>query len=301
MICALAGVYLVMPFGLIHAYILLRQERLKRLAVINSAQTFSDHMLTAALALSGFGAWAIVLPKILTTPIWLIGVMHGKPWARDRAAGFYPARDILQFSMPILFSEFAVAAREHLDKVLISTLLGLEALGLYYFAFNAGLGLSTALNRALNAALYPFLCADKTSQTRDRFRQTLWMAGTPLAAIYCAQALGAFIYVPFLFGAEWAHAAPFVAILCLGGPARMLLDSIRMYWRANGKTLHELKLSLFFTAGTLVPILIFANSGLMMIAAALVASSSLTSIGIALPVLTDTRFKKAFTLQKRVS
>jgi len=287
MVCILACVYLVMPFGLVHAYMLLRQERMKRLAIVASSQTLADHLLTAILAVSGFGAWSIVLPKLLTTPIWLIGVMHGKPWRRDRNAGFYPVGDILKFSLPVLLSEMTVASREHLDKLLVSTLFGLEALGLYYFAFNAGLGLSTALNRALNAALYPFLCGERspTEPLKERFKRALLTAGLPLAGVYCAQAGAALVYVPILFGTEWRHAAPLVALLCLGGPARLLLDSIRVFWRANGQTSHEFKLSFIFAAGTLLPIPVFGFAGLYTASIASVVGATTASVCLAFPLL----------------
>lgn len=287
MIFALSGVYLVMPFGLVHAYMLIRAERMKRLAVIASSQTLADHLLTAVLALSGFGAWSIVLPKILTTPIWLFGVRHGKPWKRDAHTGYHQVWQILQFSVPVLLSELAVAAREQCDKLLISAFFGLEVLGLYYFAFNAGLGLSTALNRALNAALYPFLCATEKDGTslEARFRRALLLAALPLAGVYCAQAAGALIYVPMLFGTNWTHAAPLVALLCLGGPARLLLDSVRIYWRASGHTAHEFKLSLAFAAGTLLPIPMFAVYGLYAASAASIAGATLAALLLARPHL----------------
>lgn len=286
MISALAGVYLVMPFGLVHAYMLIRAERMKRLALIASSQTLADHLLTAALALAGFGAWSIILPKLLTTPIWLFGVRHGKPWQRDIGAGYEPVSQILKFSGPVLLSELSVAAREHCDKLIVSVFFGLEVLGLYYFAFNAGLGLSTALNRALNAALYPFLCnhAQTGQPLQTRFRRALLVAGLPLAGVYCAQAAGALIYVPILFGADWTHAAPLVALLCLGGPARLLLDSVRVYWRAAGRTAHEFKLSLAFAAGTLAPIPLFSQYGIYTASIASILGATLAAAMLSAPL-----------------
>lgn len=289
MVCALAGVYLAMPFGLVHAYMLLREERMKRMALVASSQTLADHLLTALLALSGFGAWSIVLPKILTTPIWLIGVTYNKPWQRNRSAGTYPVREILHFCVPILLSELAIAAREQLDKVLVSTLFGIEALGLYYFAFNAGLGLSTALNRALTSALYPFLCTARSDECplENKFRRALLLAGLPLTGVYCAQALAALLYVPVLFGADWRHAAPLVALLCLGGPARLLADSVRIYWRSLGHSKRELKVSFVLALGILLPIPLLASAGLIFACIGSVIGGTAASVALTLPILAE--------------
>ncbi|MEL7113468.1 MAG: oligosaccharide flippase family protein, partial [Pseudomonadota bacterium] len=170
-------VFLMMPFGVMHAYCLLRAERMKDLAAISTAQVAADHILTAILAICGFGAWAIVLPKLLTAPIWLMGMLRTQAWTPNPAAGFAPVAGILKFSLPVLGSELMCAFRDQLDKFIVSFTLGIEALGLYYFAFNAGLGVSTALNRAFSNAVYPHLCA--TADRLTAYRKAIVNLGLP--------------------------------------------------------------------------------------------------------------------------
>lgn len=261
MIASLSLVFLIMPFGLVHAYTLIREQRMKRLAIVGSSQAVADHILTAILALGGAGAWAIVLPKLLTTPIWLFGVMYGKPWVRDRSAGTEPFIGLLKFSLPVLGAELLAAVRDQLDKVIVSVFLGVEALGLYYFAFNAGLGVSTALNRAFTNAIYPHLCA---AQDKLRaYRKAILKLGLPLASAYLAQAAAAFFYVPLVFGPAWEHAAILVAFLCLGGPARLFTDGTRMLFRANGNTRLELWVTLGLTGCVLAPFTVAMSFGLI--------------------------------------
>ncbi|MEL6753031.1 MAG: oligosaccharide flippase family protein [Pseudomonadota bacterium] len=243
--------FLIMLFGLLHAYCLQRDERMKHLAAVGSAQAVADHMLTAILALCGFGAWAIVLPKVLTVPIWLLGVRHNSPWMRNTEAGFAPAGALLKFSMPVLGAELLSVFRDQLDKLIVSLVLGIEALGLYYFAFNAGLGASTALNRAFSNAVYPNLCA--AADKLRAFRKAVLGLGLPLSLAYCVQAAAALVYVPVVFGADWAPAAPLVALLCLGGPARLLVDGARMHARAEGRSGQEFRIALGLSASVLAP------------------------------------------------
>lgn len=271
MIGALSGVFLIMPFGLVHAYCLAREQRMKRLAAVGSSQAVADHLLTAILALTGVGAWAIVLPKLLTTPIWLIGVRIGSPWKRVHSVGSASSSEILKFSIPVLGAELLNAFRDQLDKVVVSLTLGVEALGVYYFAFNAGLGVSSALNRAFSNAIYPHLCA--ASNRIVSMKRALVTMGAPLGAVYFVQAGAALLYVPVVFGQDWAHAAPLVAILCLGGPARLLLDGIRMYFRSNGASGRELFLTLGFTTSVLVPFAAASSWGLIVAASVSTASA----------------------------
>lgn len=283
MISALSGVYLVMPFGLMHAYVLLRQQRMKRVAAVASSQTVADHLLTALLAFTGFGAWAIVLPKLLTTPIWLFGMRRGKPWKKNRAAGFEPLANIVRFSVPVLGAELLTACRDQLDKVVVSAAFGIEALGIYYFAFNAGLGVSSALNRAFSTAFYPHLCA--AADKARHFRKAIFGTIAPLGSAYLVQAAAALVYVPIVFGADWTDAAPLVAVLCLGGPARLLFDASRIYCRARGATLRELASSAGFCFAAVAPFALMSEASLMAAATASVAMVSLFSASVAIALV----------------
>ncbi|MEM9669063.1 MAG: oligosaccharide flippase family protein [Pseudomonadota bacterium] len=273
MVASLALVFLIMPFGLLHAYCLQRAERMKHLAVVTSTQAIADHILTAALALAGFGAWAIVLPKVLTAPIWLFGVRYSKPWTREASAGRAPTKTILAFSLPVLGSELLSVCRDQLDKVIVSLTLGIDALGLYYFAFNAGLGVSTSLNRAFSNAVYPHLCAE--ADKLAAYRSAMLRIGTPITLAYIAQAAAALLYVPIIFGADWATAAPLVALICLGGPARLLVDGARMKARAHGHSGSEFLISLGFCLCVLLPFAVFAPQGLFSAATASIVGGSL--------------------------
>lgn len=273
MVAILGGVFLLMPFGVMHAYCLQRAERMKHLAGVATAQVAADHALTAILALCGFGAWAIVLPKLLTAPIWLIGVRRSRAWTQNRTAGFAPVGQIIRFSLPVLGSELMCAFRDQLDKVIVSFTLGVDALGLYYFAFNAGLGVSTALNRAFSNAVYPHLCA--VADRAAAYRRALINLGIPFSCLYILQAAMALYYVPIVFGSTWAAAAPLVAVLCLGGPARLLVDAARMKVRADGQSGRDFQISLGLSASVLAPFVLFASQGLLMIALISVACASL--------------------------
>ena len=80
-------------------------------------------------------------------------------------------------------------------------------------------------------AVYPHLCAAKDRVSA--YRKAILNLGVPFSLLYGLQAAGALIYVPIVFGEAWAPASPLVAILCLGGPARLMVDAARMRARAG--------------------------------------------------------------------
>lgn len=276
MIASLSVVYMIMPFGLVHAYCLLRQERMKHLAVVSSGQAIADHLLTTVLAILGFGAWAIVLPKVLTAPIWLFGVRFSKPWQRTESGGFADHAEIYKFSLPVLGAELVSACRDQLDKVIVSLTLGVEAIGIYYFAYNAGLGVSTALNRAFSNAIYPHLCS--ALDAFEAYKKSLMNLAIPLCSAYVLQSLAALVYVPLVFGEKWSHVSVLVAVLCLGGPARLLMDGWRMMQRSAGRTGIELLGMVGFCTSVLLPFLIMSSKGLLVAAIASALTASFFSI-----------------------
>lgn len=249
MIACLAGVYLFMPAGIVQAALLQREQRMGTIAGVGTAQICIDNGLTALLALLGLGAWAIVLPKLLTAPIWLIGVRNAVAWKRDRSAGGIALGEVWRFAAPVLASEMLVAARFNVDKLLVSTVLGLEALGVYYFAFSAGYGLSLVLTGALAAASFPHFADPSLSRAEliQRFDRALTKLALPICGLIALQALSIHVYVPVLFGQRWEPHTTLVAVLCLSAVTKPGFDLACQLLRATGQPVQELKAGLAFS------------------------------------------------------
>lgn len=249
LIACLSVVFVLMPSGMVQAWLLQREQRMGTIASILAVQIVLDNLLTALLALLEFGAWSIVLPKLLTAPVWLIGTRRAVSWRRDMSAGMTPIREMWLYSAPILASEILVAIRFNIDKLLVASILGLKALGIYYFAFSAGYGLSIVLTGALVAASFPHL-ADPTLSRRQlvaRFDSALSRLVVPMCAVISLQALAIVIYVPILFGAKWEPYIPIVSVLCLSAVTKPCYDLACQLLRAADMTKRELKGSLVFT------------------------------------------------------
>ncbi len=250
LIACLSGVFVLMPPGMVQSWLLQREQRIGTIAAILTVQVGLDNLLTAILAIFGFGAWSIVLPKLLTSPVWLIGVRRAMPWKRNPAAGLLPVKAMWAYSAPILGSEILVAVRLNADKLLVAGILGVETLGIYYFAFSAGYGLSLVLTSALVAASFPHLADPLLTrqQLLQRFDQALSRLAIPICAMITLQALAISYYVPVLFGAKWEPYIPVVAVLCLSAVTKPCFDLSCQLLRAAGMTSHELKGAFVFTA-----------------------------------------------------
>jgi O-antigen/teichoic acid export membrane protein len=286
MIACLALVYLSLPFGQIQAHLIARSNRLHVLAGIAVVQVAADNLLTAALAVAGIGAWAVVLPKLITAPIWVIGMRRAQSWQMDPGAGSAPIGGLLRFAAPVIGSELLVAVRYNLDKVLVGAMLGLEALGIYYFVFNAGLGFSLSLTASLATSVYPHLAevAARREALIARYDGLVRRAVMPVAGIIALQAMLAIFYVPVVFGARWDHVAPLVAVLCASAVAKPLFDSACQLLRAAGAPRIEFYGSAVLTAVSLAALAAGLIAGLTTGIVAMSAAVAAVQIVFALAV-----------------
>lgn len=262
MLAILSLVYLFMPAGLVQIFRAMRLQKMGATARVAALQNGADCILTLILVIVWPSAWAIVLPKLLTAPIWLVLARQTFTWRADPSITPAPISAFKTFGLAILGSEVLVAARLHADKLLVGALLGTEALGLYYFAFNAGLGITQSFVAACNIVLFPHL-AQQTSERREHeFRSSFFMGLAFLLPIVTVQALFAPFYVPIVFGANWAEAAPFLSILSCAALPLYAGSLLGARYRAMGKPFAETILMALATVAALLGLVLGAQSGL---------------------------------------
>lgn len=282
----LAGVFLLMPLGLPHCWLMIRDNRMARVAQIATTQSLADNLMTGALAVAGLGAWAIVLPKLLTVPLWIAGMRLSAgplPDTAARAGEPVPAREVWRFAAPILGSDLLATARVSLDKVIVVAALGVEALGQYWFAVNAGLGLGTALTAALAASLFPVLAAaaGTPAEMLRRFDRALAVNVLPITLVVALQAAVAPVYVPLLFGPQWSHVGWLVAMICASTLTRPAADAAAQLLRAAGLPRHELAGATAVTVAQLGVFALLIGTGLDVAVAALSAVSCALNLAFA--------------------
>ena len=283
MIACLGGVYLMMPMGIIQCCLIQRSSRHGTMAAVGATQAVTDNLLTIGLALAGFGAWAIVLPKLLTCPIWVAGMRRGQVWTPDRSAIAVPQSEIVRFALPVLGAEMVTTLRLQLDKMMVGAMLGIEALGIYYFIFNAGIGLTLALTGVLSNSLYPHFAsvADAPRTLLERLDRSLLTTSLPIAGVVVLQAAMAQVYVPLLFGAQWTAYAWMVGVLCLSASTKLLSDSGSLALRAAGATRFDFAGTLVVTCASLTGLAAGMMFGLAGGVIALAVASGVSQLGFA--------------------
>lgn len=287
LLAILSLVYALMPGGLVQCYLLMREGRAAVTAKISAIQTIADHLLTAVLLLAWPSPWAVILPKLLTAPIWLILTRRARHWLPDPALGTVPYQQLMGFGLSVLATDLLIAIRNQADKLIISAMFGVTALGTYFFAYNAGIGIISSLITAFGTVLYPTLCnaADNASRAK-RMGQAVALGLCLFLPVIALQAGFAVYYVPLVFGDTWSHAAPLVAVLCMAGVPMLASTAATAWRRAEGKPHHDAAAQLVLGIAAIAGLMLGAANGTLESAAfGWVAGQCLVAIPIAYWVL----------------
>ncbi|RTL73191.1 MAG: GNAT family N-acetyltransferase [Hyphomicrobiales bacterium] len=266
-------IYLATPLSSMQAAFMQRDGRLGRIAITSAVQVITDNILSAGLALLGFGMWAIILPKLLVAPIWVIGLRTGHAWRPRSDWSLTGWREIAQFSRSVLGVEFLTTLQSNIDYLIVGTVLGVEALGVYYFAFNAGLGITLGLLNSFATAVYAYLCEVRSDQRalKWRYHTSALIVGIAIVPLVLLQTSLAPIYVPIVFGAKWEPAIPVLMLICLSALPRPFAVVGTQFLRAVGRPDLELRWQGALTCLLVVGMLVGSNFGIVGVAAAVLS------------------------------
>jgi teichuronic acid exporter len=272
-IAAMSIIYLATPLSNIQSAFQQREGNLGRIAFAGALQIVVDNLLTVMFALLGFGLWAIILPKILVAPIWLFLVRYGHSWRPNKIEGvdrFRGWRDIAVFSRSVLGTEVLSTFQGNIDNLFVGYFLGLHALGIYYFAFNAGLGITLGLITASGVAVFPYLCEVKqdTKLLANRFYLTRKRLGFGMFGLVLAQTVLAPIYVPIIFGLKWVEAIPVLCVICLSALARPFASLTSQLLKTVGTPQIEFRWQIVNTIALIVAVLVGSQFSILCVALA---------------------------------
>jgi PST family polysaccharide transporter len=248
-ICVLALSYLIIPIASTQASLTVKENRLKVMALSNSVQLTFNNLVSIAFAFLGMGIWAVILPKVLGTPIWVYMFYTNHSWRPSKPFTTKYWGDFLKFGKNILGVQLLKTLRNNLDYLIVGRFIGLEGLGLYYFAFNAGLGISLSIINGINASLYPHLCEvrDNWSKFQQQYFKSLKAIALILVPVVLTQSLLAPFYVPIIFGQKWVAGIPILILICLSAIPRPFADAASSLLTAVDRPQIDLYWNVIFT------------------------------------------------------
>lgn len=268
-ICVLALVYLMLPIFMVQSALIQRENRLKITALCNVTQAILSNIITIGLALLGLGMWAVVLSTVLTTPVWIVINYMNHPWRPPKSFRLDQWQEVTNYSKDLLGIELLNKLKGNIDYLIIGRFLGIHALGIYYFAFNAGLGISQNVMNAFTSALFPHLCAARGNlkQLKERFFSSIKTVGIFVVPLILLQSSLAPLYVPIVFGQKWVNAVPILVLICLSALPLTFSNATYLLLKAVGTTRIVLYWNLIYTVIFAIALLVAVRWGIFWVAA----------------------------------
>lgn len=257
-ICVIGISYLTLPIATIQYALIVRENKLKICAIINTFKYITVYLLSAIFAALGMGVWAFVLPWVFVTPIEMLIYKRSYPWHPPARLTTKYWKDILNFGKSILGVQLLKTLRNNLDYLIVGRFLGIEVLGIYFFGFNAGLGVSLSIISAINTATLPHLCASHTSRSelKKSYFSVIKTISIIIIPLVLLQSSLAHLYVPLLQGKKWIVAIPILVLICLSAIPRPFAEAASQLLVTVGKPNLDLRWNILFTTMFTIAVLI---------------------------------------------
>jgi PST family polysaccharide transporter len=282
-ICVLGSVYLMHPFFLIQSILIERENRLKVTALCTATQAILSNIIIVILAVLGRGVWAVVWSMVLTYPVWIVINYINHPWRPPTSFTLERWQEITSYGSKLLGVDLLGRLRMNLDYLLVGGFIGIEALGLYFFAFNAGLGISQSILNSITVALFPHLCAARgnAKQLKKQFLGSLKTIAVILVPLVFLQSSLAPFYVPIIFGQKWVTAIPILILICLSAVPIALSRATSQLLQTVDKTHIDFYWNMIFTVIFAASLLLTVREGIFWVAVAVLITQA-----VAMPIFT---------------
>lgn len=227
--------------GVQHSALLQRQLRYVALAMIETLSLSISFALGIAMALGGFGYWALVgstiaAPAVNTASMWAIAAwMPGMPrWTAE-------LRSMLSFGGIITLNNLIVYFAYNFDKLLLGRFWGADVLGLYGRAYQLINVPTNNLHSAVGGVVFSALARLQGDPIRLRnyFLKAYSLVTSMTVPVSVFGALFADDIVLLVFGPKWTDAAlmfrlltPTILVFGIINPTGWLIQSVGLQVRS---------------------------------------------------------------------
>jgi len=205
--------------------LLRRNLDMKRQQILNvGGYVFGMGIVATAMALAGYGAWALVVGFGVQTFLNLaVGYLTVRFPLRLKLRG---DRGLRNFGFSVMATNIANWAIDNLDRIAIGKLWGAGSLGEYSAAGNLARAPASILVGAAQSVVFSSASRvqDDAARVGRGFSAVACMVLLIAVPVFCFLSLHASLVVQVLYGERWRSAVPLFAALCIAIPSYAMLS-----------------------------------------------------------------------------
>lgn len=273
---ALSISFVVTALGTTQAALLNRELSFRSLELRMMAGTAVGGGLGIALAVGGFGAWALIGQQVAIAAVSTVLLWAFSPWRPRFVYSAASLRSLGTFSLNV-FGTRLLFYLNRMDTVLIGRFLGPSPAGLYAVAQNVMLAPMSRITQPIAELFFP---AFSRIQDQPERIAALWLRVNRLVAALAVPAmLGLIAVAPELvdvvLGERWDGATPVLRILAVVGLLHSLQKLNSSILQARNRTGELFRYSVIVLAASLTAFVTGLHWGVVGVATAYAISSTI--------------------------
>ena len=194
-----------------------RRLDFRRVAMVEASMALTAPLVSVGFALAGLEGEAIIFGLLTSVAV---GALLAFTFSRPPRPGWSPGemRQIVGYAAPATGSSVLYSAVRNIDYVILAAWLPAAQVGYYLRGFLLGSDYQSKISGILLRVAFPVLSRsrDRGELRRVRARMVRVHAALIFPLLFCLIAVAPDL-VPWLYGPNWAPAAPLAQILALGG------------------------------------------------------------------------------------
>ena len=228
--------FVLTGLGIVQTNRLMKRMDVKQIAIADLFALSVSALLGIALAIAGFGAWAIVWQSVALAALksgWLWATGN---WAPKAVFSRRSLRDIRHIGLSVFISQFFNTLFLNIYQFVIGKWYSLPQLANYNQADKWSKMGSASLSQILTSSFVPLLARvqdDITTYHRYMRRIDRFTALLAFPSLTIIAACGGSIF-HFLFGTKWDSAIPLFQILCIRGIGTVFISLYSNFMMALG-------------------------------------------------------------------
>lgn len=234
-----AIIFLIMPFGKQYEVLLQKDLQFSLLARQEVIAALISSGLAIACAFAGMGVWALVIGQLALVAIrtllllW-IGLPIHRPSAHFRLEDL---QGYWQFGAYQLGERSINLLTQRIDQLLIGSLLGVQALGYYSFAFNLVSQPQSRINPIVTKVAFPTFAKiqDNVPRLQRGYLSVVKMLTLVNAPLLIGIIVLAPMFVPLVFGEVWLPSIVLIQLAALVALLRSMGNPVGSLLLARGR------------------------------------------------------------------